>query len=112
MSRPATFEEFWPSYLRAHCSRRSRAFHVTGTALAFVCLALFLITFHLGWIVAAAVAAYGLAWAGHLIFEQNVPATFSHPLWSLRGDLRMVWLTLTGRIEAEAARVGCPQNDG
>lgn len=110
MSDPKTFEEFWPSYLRAHCDRRSRILHITGTTLAAVCLILFLLTFHPAWIVVAVVAAYGFAWAGHFVFEGNVPATFSHPVWSLRGDLRMVWLTLTGRIGAEVARVGCPPN--
>ena len=112
MTRPTTFEEFWPDYLRAHCDSRSRTLHVTGTAAGLVCIALFLVTFHPGWIVAAAAAAYGLAWTGHVLFEKNAPATFSHPLWSVRGDLRMVWLTLTGRIDDEVARVGCPQNDG
>ena len=72
------------------------------------CFISFLVTFHPAWLIAAPVSAYGFAWAGHLLFEKNSPATFSHPLWSLRGDLRMVWLTLTGRIEDEIAGVGCP----
>lgn len=111
MTRPKTFDEFWPHYLRAHCSRRSRILHVVGTVAALVFFVLFLVTLHPGWIVAAAVSAYGLAWTGHLLFEKNAPATFSHPLWSLRGDLKMVWLTLTGRIGDEVARVGCPPNE-
>ena len=111
MTAPTTFEEFWPSYLRAHCDRRSRILHITGTMLALACALLFLLTLQPAWIVAAAVAAYGFAWTGHVIFESNVPTTFSHPIWSLRGDLRMVWLTLTGRIGAEVIRVGCPPND-
>lgn len=108
MTDPATFEQFWPDYLRAHCDRRSRAMHLMGTAMAVLSLAFFLITFHPAWLVAAPVVAYGFAWTGHFLFEKNSPATFSHPLWSLRGDLKMVWLTLTGRIEDEIARVGCP----
>ena len=109
MPQPTTFEQFWPTSLRAHCDRRSRTLHVVGTAVGLACLALFLITLHPGWFVAAAVSAYGFAWTGHLLFEKNTPATFSHPLGSLRGDLRMFWLTLTGRIDDEVARVGCPQ---
>ena len=110
MSRPTTFEQFWPDYLRAHCDRRSRAMHLVGTGLGLACVAGFLMTLHPAWLVAAPVSAYGFAWAGHLLFEKNSPATFSHPLWSLRGDLRMVWLTLTGRIEEEIARVAGPVN--
>lgn len=84
--------------------------HLVGTGLGLACVAGFLVTLHPAWLVAAPVSAYGFAWAGHLLFEKNSPATFSHPLWSLRGDLRMVWLTLTGRIEEEIARVAGPVN--
>ena len=32
MTRPSSFEEFWPDYLRAHSDPRSRALHIAGTA--------------------------------------------------------------------------------
>ena len=37
------------------------------------------------------------AWAGHVFFQRNVPATFRHPLYSLRGDFVMLAEVLTGR---------------
>ena len=53
---------------------------------------------------AAPLAGYGFAWVGHFFFEKNRPATFTYPLWSLRGDFRMFWLTLVGRMGTEIER--------
>lgn len=38
----------------------------------------------------------GPAWPSHWLIEQNRPATFGHPSWPLRGDLRMTWTMLRG----------------
>jgi hypothetical protein len=34
---------------------------------------------------------YAFAWAGHRFFEQNEPATFIYPVYSLMGDYRMLY---------------------
>jgi hypothetical protein len=44
------------------------------------------------------VSGYGFAWVGHYVFEKNRPATFKHPLYSLRGDFRMAREVFSGRI--------------
>lgn len=91
------FEEFWPYYLAQHQHPKSRALHLAGTALALGFLALGITVSPL-WALLAPLGGYGLAWVGHVAFERNRPATFQHPLWSLRADLRMFRLMLTGRL--------------
>lgn len=100
---PTSFEEFWPHYLDAHSNPKTRLLHVGGTVVGLGCAAAFLSTRRPQWALAALVSAYGAAWIGHAVFERNVPATFSHPLWSLRGDLKMLRLALAGRLDDEAA---------
>jgi len=51
------------------------------------------------------VLGYGFAWPSHWLIEGNNPASFGHPLWSLRGDLRMLRLTWAGRMGAEVERL-------
>lgn len=104
MTKPTTFEEFWPLYLNAHRDRRTRLMHVLGTGAALAAAVLFLVTGHFGWAIAAPLLAYGLAWLSHALFETNTPMTFSHPVWSVRGDVKMVRLALMGRLDAEARR--------
>jgi hypothetical protein len=103
MKAPTSFEEFWPGYLNAHSDRRTRMVHLGGTAIGLGCAALFLSTRKPQWAAIALISSYGAAWAAHAIFERNIPATFSHPLWSLRGDFRMLRLALSGRLDEEAA---------
>jgi len=104
--RFTSYAEFWPHYLREHASPVTRRVHVAGTVLG---LALFLGGLLSGrwWLVlAGVVSGYLFAWGSHMLVERNRPATFTHPLWSLGSDLRMAWLFLTRRLEAELRRAG------
>ena len=56
-------------------------------------------------LLAAPVVGYGFAWIGHFGIEGNTPATFGHPVWSMRSDFRMVFLMLTGRMGRELRRL-------
>jgi hypothetical protein len=94
------YEQFWLFYVGEHRNATSRTLHFCGTSLAAICLLLGI--FSNAWLLLAApVIGYAFAWTGHFVFEGNKPATFGHPLWSLRGDFRMYKLMLTGGIDDE-----------
>ena len=92
------FEEFWPFYVGEHLNPVNRRLHVVGT-LCF--LALSLSRFWLGGVA----LAYAFAWTGHFFFEKNRPATFRHPVYSVRGDFRMFGYMLWGRMPREILRL-------
>lgn len=102
----ATFEEFWPHYLRQHADPRTRAFHFAGTTMAAWLLVAAALVGDATLVLVAVAAAYGCAWLGHVGIERNAPATFSNPLWSLRGDVRMYRYWLDGRLAGELRRAG------
>ncbi|TLY58384.1 MAG: DUF962 domain-containing protein [Gammaproteobacteria bacterium] len=94
----ASFREFYPYYLGQHSHPISRRLHVCGTLLALAVALAALVTGRWAWLLGAPLAGYLPAWVGHYFFERNVPATFSHPLYSLRGDLSLLVEVLTGRM--------------
>ena len=100
------FSEFWPVYLREHARPATRYVHYAGTGAGLACLGLALATRRARWVPLGLVAAYGAAWTAHGLVERNKPATFQHPLWSLAGDLRMLWLAVQGKLGGELRRAG------
>ncbi len=98
------YREFWPFYLRQHARPGTRRLHFVGTTLALAAMAGAALLADPWLLVAAPLLAYGAAWAGHFFIENNAPATFTYPLWSLIGDFHMYGLMLAGRMEAEIAR--------
>ncbi len=101
-----SFDEFWPHYLGEHRDRRNRALHYVGTLAALSLIAVSVLTAHPRAAFFAPLVGYAPPWIGHFFIERNRPATFRHPLWSLRGDFRMLRLALLGRVADELARVG------
>lgn len=99
-----SFTEFWPYYLSQHSRRATRLLHVIGTFLALAAIAVAFLHFQLIWLLLAPIIGYGIAWAAHAFVEKNHPATFTYPLWSLRGDIQMMALWLTGRLETEITK--------
>jgi hypothetical protein len=100
-----SFEEFWPFYVGEHRDPLCRACHYVGTSLAIGTVAAAALTANPSWLLLTPIVGYGPAWFGHYVIEGNVPATFKHPLWSLRGDFRMLSMALRGRMAAEVARL-------
>lgn len=112
MSREAfgSFEEFWPYYLGEHSDPTNRALHVAGTVAAVATAGVAIATRRPKLLALAPVIGYGAAWVGHFMIEKNRPATFKHPLWSLRGDFKMAGLALSGQLDDELRRVGVDQD--
>lgn len=104
--RFATYREFWPHYLREHAKPETRALHFLGTGIATTALVALVATGEFWFLPVVFAAGYGPAWAGHFFVEKNRPATFTHPLWSLISDYRMVFVWLSGRLESELTRAG------
>jgi hypothetical protein len=101
--RLATYEEFWPFYVSQHVHSVNRSLHFVGTTLVLAFFGLGLLR-DPSFLLACPFAGYGFAWVGHFFFEKNRPATFTYPLWSLRGDFRMYRLMLLGRMGPELER--------
>ncbi len=55
------------------------------------------LTGSIGATLAPLVVAYGLAWVSHFFVEDNRPATFIYPTYSLLGDFVMTGEALLGR---------------
>jgi hypothetical protein len=105
---PGSFDAFFAHYLRQHSRPATRALHLAGTGAATLLLLSALVNRRrrLPLLLAAPVVGYGPAWLAHFLVEQNHPATFEHLVWSFRADYRMLWLWLTGRLEAVLRQTG------
>lgn len=94
-----SFAEFYPYYLAEHRNSSCRRLHFVGTSLVIGLLAFAIGSGSWGLLLAVPLAGYGFAWAGHLFFEKNRPATFKHPFYSLAGDFVMFRDMLLGKVE-------------
>ncbi len=117
MSDFRDFEEFWPFYVSEHAHPHNRLLHFVGTGSALGCIGAALLTKRRWLLAVAPLLGYGPAWIGHFLVEHNVPATFQHPLWSLRADFRMFTKIIAGTMDAEVERVmrerqGARDSDG
>lgn len=93
--RYRSFRDFYPFYLTEHVNRVSRRLHVVGTTLVVGCLIAGITLRDWRWFIAAPLTGYGFAWVGHFFFEKNRPATFKYPAFSLMGDFRLWFETVT-----------------
>ena len=102
--RFGTFEEFWPHYVREHAHKSTRTLHFVGTSLAMACALGAVVLRRPSLLLLAPVVGYGPAWMGHFFIEKNRPATFTHPLFSLRADFVMWKKIVDGTMDAEVER--------
>jgi len=84
-----SFKSFYPFYLKQHLNPINRALHFFGLLLLIVLSCLFALRGDFLYIPLSLVPSYMLSWIGHYFFEKNKPATFNHPIYSVRGDVQM-----------------------
>ena len=100
-----TFEEFWPFYVKEHQKKATRILHFIGTTTAMACVAGGLLTKRRWLLAVAPVVGYGSAWVAHFFIEGNKPASFKHPIWSLRADFVMWSKMVRFKMSDEVERV-------
>tara|TARA_R110001583_G_scaffold85582_2_gene224400 strand:+ start:340 stop:660 length:321 start_codon:yes stop_codon:yes gene_type:complete len=100
----ATFEEFYPFYLKQHSNKICRLLHIIGTTIVFALTITAIYHNFYKLLILVPIAGYGFAWVGHFFFEKNKPATFQYPLWSLRSDFKMYFEIVSGKITLDASK--------
>jgi len=93
-----SYKDFFPYYVQAHSHPSNRYMHLAGTVLGISVMVAAFYMGHPWYALLWPVVSYSFAWTGHFLIEKNKPATFGHPLWSLRGDFHMLALMLTGGL--------------
>ena len=93
------FKEFYPFYLEQHSDPTCKLLHFIGSWLVLTVLAFVILTGTLAALWFVPIIGYGFAWVGHFFFEQNKPATFSYPFYSLLGDWVMFKDILAGNVD-------------
>lgn len=92
-----SLKEFYPYYLTEHQHPVSRMLHFIGTSLIGLWIVLAVVLGNAWWLLLIPLGGYGFAWVGHFFFEQNKPATFKYPGYSLASDFLLWWDLLRGK---------------
>jgi hypothetical protein len=92
-----SYREFFPYYVAMHSKRLTRRLHFAGSVTGLLIAMFGLVTGRRRLLGALPLLGYGTAWPAHWFIEGNNPASFGHPLWSLRCDAEMVAYMARGR---------------
>lgn len=95
----SSFKEFYPYYLSEHSKVGTKLLHFIGTLSAIIFIILYFIYKDYMYLLFVPFFGYGFAWISHFFIENNKPATFKYPLYSLQGDFLMFWHILIRKIK-------------
>ncbi|MEM7594350.1 MAG: DUF962 domain-containing protein [Cyanobacteria bacterium P01_A01_bin.83] len=94
-----SFPEFYTDYLLEHQDKTCRLLHFIGSSLIIALLILILFTKKWVFLMLLPPLGYGFAWAGHVFFERNKPATLRHGWYSFLGDWMMFKDIIQGNVK-------------
>jgi hypothetical protein len=100
----SSYEDFFPYYVAMHSKPATRQVHFAGTMIGLAFALAGLVTRRRRLVLGLPGFGYGFAWPAHWFIEKNNPASFGHPLWSLRGDIEMIKYMFGGR-DAELTEI-------
>ena len=100
----ATFEDFWPHYVRLHRRPQTQWAHVAATVSSMALWAAAIRKRSLLLAAMAPLADYAIAQMSHRFFEKNGTTPYKNFAWHTRAELRMFRLVLTSKMAAEVAR--------
>jgi hypothetical protein len=100
----ASFEDFWPHYVRLHQKRETHLLHAVATSSTAALLATAVLRRQPLLALAAPLVNHLIAQTSHRLFEHNKSTPWKNHGWHARAELRMLRLTVTGRMRAEVAR--------
>ncbi len=92
----SSYKEFYKFYLGQHSNRICRLLHFISTLSVIMIILSSIINSDIFILIFIPFVGYGFAWVGHFFFENNKPATFEYPFWSLISDFRMFFEILIG----------------
>ncbi len=100
----ATFEDFWPVYVRMHSKPITQRLHAVASLSAGLLVVGSLVLRRPLLIAGAPVVDYAIAQLSHRIFQRNRTQPWRNLRWHARAELRMLRLTLKGQMRDETAR--------
>lgn len=101
---PASFEDFWLSFVADHKSARNRWAHVAGLTAGALGLGVAVARKSPVPLVLGAAAFAAFAVFGHPVFEGNRAKNFGRPVFAARAFMRLCLRTVTGAIDEDLAR--------
>ncbi|RBM23935.1 Mpo1-like protein [Streptomyces sp. PT12] len=95
----------WDRYLLAHTKASTRWGHVAAMGAALATAATAPKGKRLRRTLLGVPVFFSIAWPSHFIFERNMPVGFTDSKAAFAGDLRMIWMMVTGRDGELAERI-------
>ncbi len=91
------FDERFETYMLGHTSEASRWMHVVGMVGALGAAGVAVRRRKAKALLAVPGVFFSFAWSGHFVFERNLPIGFTDPGAAFSGDLKMIYMMMTGR---------------